>query len=79
MSGLTCFMGIFGILILLAGFYLYTFKKKNAKNTLADVLLWRVPDINKMTNKEIKNVGKWTMIVSIIPFILAIVGLFVQD
>lgn len=67
MYGFSILMIIFGILIFLAGLYLFTGHKN-------EVLLWKVPDIKKFTIEETKNVGKWTMIVSIIPFVLAILG-----
>lgn len=67
MYGFSILMIIFGIFIFLAGLYLFTGHKN-------EVLLWKVPDIKKFTIEETKNVGKWTMIASIIPFILAILG-----
>lgn len=76
MYGFSCLMLVFGILILIAGIYLYTFKAKDKKHSFASVLLWKVPDITKLSNAEIKKAGKWTMIISIIPFALAIIGLF---
>ncbi len=72
MSGFSILMFIFGALIFLAGLYLFTGHKN-------EVLLWKVPDIKKFTIEETKNVGKWTMIASIIPFIFAIIGLFIHD
>ena len=71
MNGFSTLMLIFGALIFLAGLHLY----KGHKNEL---LLWKVPDIKKFTKKETINVGKWTMISSIIPFILAIIGFFLD-
>ena len=68
MNGFSIFMIIFGVLILLAGLYLYTGHKN-------EVLLWKVHDIKNFPMKEVKRVGKWTMISSIIPFILAILGI----
>ena len=67
MYGFSILMIIFGILIFLAGLWLFTGHKN-------EVLLWKVPDIKKFTIEETKNVGKWTMIASLIPFILAILG-----
>ena len=67
MYGMSVLMGIFGFLILLCGIYLYTGHKN-------EVLLWKVHDINKLTMDELKNIGKWTMISSLIPFIIAIIG-----
>ena len=71
MNGFSCLMFIFSFLIFLAGLYLYTGHKN-------EVLLWKVHDIKKFTIEQTKNVGKWTIIVSIIPLILAIIGLFLD-
>ncbi|MBR3162392.1 MAG: hypothetical protein IKF19_06655 [Bacilli bacterium] len=71
MNGFSCLMLIFSFLIFIAGLYLYTGHKN-------EVLLWKVPDIKKFTKEETKNVGKWTIIASIIPLILAIIGLFLD-
>ncbi|MBQ6477534.1 MAG: hypothetical protein IJI43_03780 [Bacilli bacterium] len=68
MNNFSILMFIFGILILLAGLYLYTGHKN-------EVLLWKVPDIKEFTKEETIKLGKWTMISSIIPFILAILGI----
>ncbi len=67
MYGFSILMLIFGILIFLAGLWLFTGHKN-------EVLLWKVPDIKKFTIEETKNVGKWTMIVSLIPLLLALIG-----
>lgn len=72
MSGFSILMIIFGFLIFLAGLYLYTGHK-------SELLLWKVPDIKKFTKEETINVGKWTMISSIIPFLLALLGLVIGD
>ncbi len=68
MNGFSVLMFIFGLLVFLAGLYLYTGHKN-------ELLLWRVQDINKISMKEVKEIGKWTMISSIIQFTLAILGL----
>ena len=67
MSGFSILMIIFGVLIFLCGLYLFTGHK-------SELLLWKVHDIKNFTIKETKNVGKWTMIASLIPFILALLG-----
>lgn len=67
MSGFSILMFIFGLLVFLAGLYLYTGHKN-------ELLLWRVHDIKKFTIEETIEVGKWTMISSIILFLLAIIG-----
>lgn len=72
MSGLTIIMFIFGLLIFLAGLYVYTGHKNS-------VLLWKCHNINKLSKKDLKTIGKWTMISSIIPFILSIIGLFIKE
>ena len=61
-------MFIFGLSILLCGLYLYTGHK-------SELLLWKVHDIKKFTIEQTKNVGKWTMITSIIPFLIGILSL----
>ena len=71
MNGLTIIMLCFGFLILLAGFVLYRGKKD-------ELLLWKVYDINKISTEEVKNIGFWTMISSIIPFIIALISLFIE-
>ena len=67
MNGFSILMIIFGILIFLCGLYLFTGHKN-------EVLLWKVHDIKKLNIEETKNVGKWTMISSIIPFIIALLA-----
>ncbi|MBR6948569.1 MAG: hypothetical protein IKH54_00110 [Bacilli bacterium] len=67
MNGFSVLFFIFGIMILIAGIVLYTGHKD-------EVLLWKVYDVKKLPQSELKNIGKWTMISSIIPFIIAIIG-----
>lgn len=67
MYGFSILMIIFAILIFLAGLYLFTGHK-------SELLLWKVHDIKRFTIAETKNVGKWTMITSLIPLILSILG-----
>ena len=67
MSGFSILMIIFGVLIFLCGLYLFTGHK-------SELLLWNVNDIKKYTIEKTKNVGKCTMLSSIIPFILALLG-----
>ena len=76
MNGFSCLMLVFGFLILIAGFYLYTFNSKDKKHSFASVLLWKVPDINTLSDDEIRKAGKWTMIISVIPLLLALVIMF---
>ena len=67
MNGFSILMIIFGICILLVG--LFMFRENELK-----IISWKAAfkDLNK---EEWKNIGKWTMIVSIIPFILAKLGI----
>ena len=67
MSGFSIFMIIFGVLIFLCGLYLFTGHKN-------ELLLWKVHDIEKFTIVQTKNVGKWTMIASLVPLIIALLG-----
>lgn len=71
MNGFSILMFIFGLGIFLAGLYLYTGHKN-------EVLLWKVHDIKKMPMKEVKNVGRITMISSLVPIIIGIIGLFLD-
>ena len=68
MNGFSCLMFIFAISVLLAGWYIF-------RGHDISLLLWRAPYQN-LTKEQQKNLGKWTMITSIIPFLLAIMGLF---
>lgn len=67
MNGFSILMIIFGISTLLVG--LYMFKGRELK-----VISWKAA-FKKLNQSEWKNIGKWTMLVSIIPFILAILGI----
>ena len=66
MNGFSCLMLIFGILVFLCGLYLYTGHK-------SELLLWKNHNVKNMKIEEVKNVGKWTMISSIIPIIISII------
>ena len=61
------FMIIFGILIFIAGLYIY-------KGHNSELLLWKGYNKNA-TKEELKNTGMWVMISSIVPFVLAILGI----
>ena len=69
MNGFSILMFIFGACTLLMGFYMYRGNKVIG-------LAWRAP-YQHLDKNGWKNVGKWTMIVSIFIFILGIVGLFI--
>ena len=71
MNGFSILMFIFGLCIFLAGLYLYTGHR-------SELLLWKGPDPKKMSLKELKKVGKATMISSLLPVILGIIGLFLE-
>ena len=59
-------MFIFAILVLLVGLYMFTGHK-------VSMLSWKAPYKN-LKKSDWKKIGKYTMIVSIFIFILAIVG-----
>ena len=61
------FMILFGILIFLAGLYIY-------KGHNSELLLWKGYNKNA-TKEELKNTGMWVMISSLVPFVLAILGI----
>ncbi len=67
MYGFSILMTIFGILIFLCGVYIYTGHRN-------EVLLWKVYDVKKLTNEELKKIGKWTMLSSLVPLLLALLG-----
>ena len=66
MNGFSILMFIFGVLIFIVGLYMYgghEFK----------MVSWKAA-YKGLTKDGWKNIGRWTMIVSIIPFFLAIIG-----
>ena len=71
MSGFSILMFIFGICIFLAGLYIYTGHR-------SELLLWKGPNPKNMSLKELKKVGKATMISSLLPIVLGIIGLFFE-
>lgn len=68
MNGFSILMFIFGLGIFLAGLYIYTGHR-------SEVLLWKGPNPKKMSLKELKKVGMITMIASLLPIVLGIIGL----
>ena len=70
MNGLAVFMIIFGLLIFLCGVYLY--QGKNGDFT--QLLLWKTHK-KSYSKEELRKVGKWTMITSLIPFLIAIISI----
>ena len=67
MGGFSILMLIFGAAILLTGLYMYTGHKLG-------IMTYRAAFRN-LTISEWKNIGKWTMVSSLIPIILAILGI----
>ena len=65
MNGFSILMILFGICILLVG--LFMFRGNELK-----IISWKAA-FKGLNKSEWKNIGKWTMIVSIITFILAII------
>lgn len=65
MNGFSTLMFIFSISLLLVGLYLFTGHK-------LDMLSWK-PAYKNLKKSDWKKIGKYTMIVSIFIFILAIV------
>ena len=67
MSGFSILMILFGICIFLVGLYMFTGHKLG-------IMSLRTAFRN-LSQNEWKNIGKWTMIASVIPIILAILGI----
>lgn len=67
MSGFGIFMFIFATCVLLVGLYMFTGHK-------IGLLTGRVAFRN-LSKNEWKNIGKWTMIVSIFIYIISIIGI----
>lgn len=70
MSGFGILMFIFAICVLLVGLYMYTGRELK-------LISWKAAYIGVDKNGW-KNIGKWTMIVSIFIFIIAIIGLIIN-
>ena len=70
MNGASTLMTIFGVCIFFFGLYIY-------KGHDVSTLLWDARYQN-LSKNEWKNIGNWTMIVSIIPLIIAIIIFFIQ-
>ena len=65
MNGLSVLMIIFAICIFLTGLYMFTGHKLG--------IMWQAT-FKDLTINECKNIGKWTMICSLIPLIIAVLG-----
>ena len=70
MSGFSILMFIFATCVLLVGFYMF-------KGHEVYLLTGRAAFQN-LKKEDWINIGKWTMISSIIIYLLAIIGLFVE-
>jgi len=66
--GFSVLMFVFSFFIFIAGLYIFTGHN-------SELLLWKTYKKNTPIN-ELRNIGKWTMVSSIIPFCLAIYCLF---
>ncbi len=70
MNGLTILMFIFAFLIILAGLYIYTGHN-------SELLIWKAYNKNA-SKEELRNLGKWVMLTSILPIIVGIIGIFID-
>ena len=70
MNGFSVIMFIFSFCVLIVGFYMFTGHELGIMTNRA-----AFKNLNK---KEWKNIGKWTMISSIVIFAIAILGLFLD-
>jgi len=70
MNGFSILFFIFGTITLLVGLYMFTGHK-------LEIMTYRAAFKN-LNKDEWKNIGKWTMIVSIFIYIIAIIGLFLD-
>ena len=70
MSGFTILMLIFGVCVLLTGLYMFTGHKLG--------IMTNRPAFKNLSKEEWKNIGKWTMLSSIIIFLLAVLGFFID-
>lgn len=66
MNGFSILMFIFAVSVFLIGLYMFTGHK-------LDILSLRV-EFKNLNINDWKNIGKWTMITSILIFIIAIIG-----
>ena len=70
MNGFAILMFIFALLIFLCGLYL----SRGKNGDFTQLLLWKTHK-KTYTKEELWNVGKWTMISSLIPFIFGLLGI----
>ena len=69
-NGLAILMFIFAICVLLVGLYMY-------KGHKLSIMEWRVAFRN-LSKEQWINIGKWTMITSILIFIIAFIAMFLE-
>ncbi len=70
MSGFSILFFIFATCTLLVGLYMFTGHK-------LEIMTYRAAFKN-LSKSEWKNIGKWTMISSILIYIIAVIGLFID-
>ncbi len=70
MNGFSILFFIFGLCVFLVGLYAFTGHELGIMTNRAA--------FNNLNKKEWKNIGKWTMISSIVIFAIAILGLFLD-
>ena len=70
MNGLAVLMLIFGVLIVLCGLWLYT----GHNGDFTRLLLWKSHKEN-FSKEELRFIGKWTILSSLNPFIIAVVSI----
>ena len=66
MNGFSILMFIFAFFVFIAGLYIYTGHRN-------ELLLWKTHDIKKLTLAELKNIGKWTLIASLLIFVIGLI------
>lgn len=71
MNGFSILMLIFAFFVFIAGLYIYTGHR-------SELLLWKTHDVKKLTLAELKNIGKWTMIASLLIFIIGLIGMLLD-
>ena len=70
MSGFSTLFIIFATCVLLTGLYMFTGHKLG-------IMTYRAAFKN-LSKEEWKNIGKWTMISSILIYVIAILGIFID-
>jgi len=70
LNGFSILMFIFGLLVILAGLYIY-------RGHNSEFLIWKGRNPHA-TKEELKVTGKWTMIAGSVIFIIGLIGLFFE-